>query len=556
MLRSRKVVEGAERAPHRSLFYAMGYSPEELEKPLIGVVNAANEMIPGHVHLDFISYAAKKGVIHAGGTPMEFPVIGICDGIAMGHEGMKYPLPSRELIADSIETMANAYQLDGLVLITNCDKIIPGMLMAVARLNLPAVIVSGGPMLSPLYEGEAVDLITVFEWIGRLKKGEISEEELEKLSMIACPGCGSCAGMFTANTMNCLSEALGMAIPGNGTVPAGYDGIRKRIAFKAGMKVVELVKRGIKARDIMTEEAFHNAIVLDLALGGSTNTVLHLPAIAHEAGVDLPLTKFDELSGRTPTLCKISPASRQHIEDLNRAGGIPAVLKELSKLNLLKLNAMTVMGVSLGEVIKDARVLDREVIRSVEDPYSERGGLAILWGNLAPDGAVVKEAAVKREMLHHAGKARVFNSEEEAIKAIYAGKIREGDVVVIRYEGPAGGPGMREMLAPTSAIAGMGLDGSVALITDGRFSGGSRGAVIGHVSPEAQRGGPIAIVKEGDEIEIDIPNRKLILRVSEEEIKRRLSEWTPPPPKYKTGYLARYSRLVSSANKGAVLLNP
>lgn len=554
MLRSRKVIEGAERAPHRSLFYAAGYSPEELKKPIIGIVNAANEIIPGHVHLDFIAYAAKRGVMHAGGTPVEFPVIGICDGIAMGHEGMRCSLPSREVIADSIELMTNAHQFDGLVLITNCDKIIPGMLMAAARLNIPAVIVSGGPMFSSIYKGESVDLSTVFEWVGKQKKGEIAEKELEGLEMIACPGCGSCAGMFTANTMNCLSEGLGMAVPGNGTVPAGFDGIRKRIAFKAGVRVVEMVKQGIKARDIMTEKAFENAIVLDLALGGSTNSVLHLTAIANEAGVELPLTKFDELSRKTPTICKLSPASKQHIEDLNRAGGIPAVLKELSRLGLLHLDAMTVMGVTMGELIKDVEILDRNVIRSVEDPYSPRGGLAILWGNLAPDGAVVKESAVKKEMLYHVGKARVFNSEEEAIEAIYGGKIREGDVVVIRYEGPAGGPGMREMLGPTSAIAGMGLDGSVALITDGRFSGASRGAVIGHVSPEAQRGGPIAIVEEGDEIEIDIPNRKLTLRVPDEEIKRRLAQWSPPPSKFKSGYLARYAKLVTSANKGAILL--
>lgn len=555
MLRSRKVIEGAERAPHRSLFYALGYSPEELKRPIIAIVNAANEIIPGHVHLDFIAYAAKRGVMYAGGTPIEFPVIGICDGIAMGHEGMKSSLPSREVIADSIELMVNAHHFDGLVLITNCDKIIPGMLMAAARLDIPAVIVSGGPMFSSLYKGESVDLSTVFEWVGKQKKGEITEEELEGLAMVACPGCGSCAGMFTANTMNCLSEGLGMAIPGNGTVPAGFDGMRKRIAFKAGVRVVEMVRNGIGARSIMTEKAFENAIVLDLALGGSTNSVLHLTAIAHEAGIELPLAKFDELSRKTPTLCKLSPASKQHVEDLNRAGGIPAVLKELSKLGLIHLDAMTVMGVTIGELIKTAEVLDRNVIRSVEDPYSPRGGIAILWGNLAPDGAVVKESAVKKEMLYHVGKARVFNSEEEAIEAIYGKKIKEGDIVVIRYEGPAGGPGMREMLGPTSAIAGMGLDGSVALVTDGRFSGASRGAVIGHVSPEAQRGGPIAVVQDGDEIEIDIPNRKLTLRLSDEEIRRRLSQWTPPPPKYKTGYLARYSRIVSSANRGAILLD-
>lgn len=555
MLKSRKVIDGAERAPHRSLFYALGYSPEELKRPLIAIVNAANEIIPGHVHLDFIAYAAKRGVMYAGGTPIEFPVIGICDGIAMGHEGMRSPLPSREVIADSIELMVNAHHFDGLVLITNCDKIIPGMLMAAARLDIPAVIVSGGPMFSSLYKGESVDLSTVFEWVGKQKKGEITEEELERLAMVACPGCGSCAGMFTANTMNCLSEGLGMAIPGNGTIPAGFDGMRKRIAFKAGVKVVEMVQKGIGARSILTEKAFENAIVLDLALGGSTNSVLHLTAIAYEAGIDLPLTKFDELSRKTPTLCKLSPASKQHLEDLNRAGGIPAVLKELSKLGLIHLDAMTVMGVTMGELIKEAEVLDRNVIRSVEDPYSPRGGLAILWGNLAPDGAVVKESAVKKEMLYHVGKAKVFNSEEEAIEAIYGKKIKEGDVIVIRYEGPAGGPGMREMLGPTSAIAGMGLDGSVALVTDGRFSGASRGAVIGHVSPEAQRGGPIAIVQDGDEIEIDIPNRKITLRLSDEEIRRRLSHWSPPPPKYKSGYFARYAKLVSSANRGAVLPN-
>ncbi len=553
MLKSRKAISGFERAPHRSLFYAMGYHPSQLEKPLIAVVNSANEVIPGHIHLDIIAQSVKNGILSAGGTPMEFPVIGICDGIAMGHEGMKNSLPSREIIADSIEAMINAYQFDGMVMITNCDKIIPGMLMAAARLDIPAIIVSGGPMLAGLHKGNVCDLISVFEAIGKYKKGEITEDELEDMAKVACPGCGSCAGMFTANTMNCLSEALGMALPGNGTIPAAYDGMRKRLAFEAGIRIVKLVKDNITARKILTKEAFLNAITVDLALGGSTNTVLHLTAIAHEAGITLDLKEFDRLSNKTPTLCKISPASPLHIEDLNKAGGISAVIKELAKTGLINTECVTVNGNTLGENIKDAKILDTQVIRTIENPYSPRGGLAILWGNIAPEGAVVKEAAVKPDMLTHTGPARVFDSEEEAVKAIYEKKIKPKDIVVIRYEGPAGGPGMREMLAPTSAIAGMGLDGSVALITDGRFSGGSRGAVIGHISPEAKRKGVIGIIKEGDQIEIDIPKRKINLLVSEEEIKKRLQNFTPLEKEITSKYLKRYAKLVESASKGAVL---
>ncbi len=551
--RSDLVTKGWERSPHRSLFYAIGYTPSDLERPLIGIVNAANEVIPGHIHLDMIAESAKRGVIKGGGTPMEFPSIGICDGIAMGHIGMKYPLPSRELIADSIEAMAQAYQFDGLLMITNCDKIIPGMLMAAARLDIPAVIVSGGPMLAGEFQNQDVDLISVFEALGKFKKGEMNEEELKKLEMRACPGAGSCSGMFTANTMNCLSEVLGMALPGNGTIPAAFSGMRKRLASEAGEYLMELVKKGITARKILTQEAFENAIMIDLALGGSTNTVLHLPAIAHEAGINLPLDLFNKFSDRIPNICKISPASRQHIQDLNRAGGIPAVMKEISKLGVLHLDAPTVTGKTIGEILEEAEVLDRDVIRSIENPYSTTGGLAILKGNLAPDGAVVKRSAVLPKMLTHSGPAVVFDSEEEAINAIFNGRIKKGDVVVIRYEGPAGGPGMREMLGPTSAIAGMGLDDSVALLTDGRFSGGSRGAAIGHISPEAYAGGIIGLLKDGDIIEIDIPNYSLNVKLTEEEIKRRKEAFQRPEPKFKHGYLARYSQMVLSASTGAVL---
>lgn len=554
MKRSDRVVKGVSRAPHRSLFYALGYHPSELSKPLVAVVNAANEIIPGHVHLDFIAQAVKRGVAAAGGVPIEFPVIGICDGIAMGHLGMHYSLPSRELIADSIECMVEAHAFDAMVLITNCDKIIPGMLMAAARLDIPAVMVSGGPMLSGPCDGQNLDLAKVFEGIGKVKAGKMTEAELERVELHACPGCGSCAGMYTANTMNCLAEALGMALPGNGTVPAAYDGIRKRMAYEAGVRVVEMWREGITPRSIMTRSAFRNAIAVDLALGGSTNTALHLPAIAHEAGLDLDIWEFDELSRRVPNLCRLSPASDQHIEDLNRAGGIPAVMKELSKIGVLDLSAPTVSGKTIGEIAEGAKVVDSSVIRSVEDPYSPTGGLVVLRGSLAPDGAIVKASAVSPSMRRRRGRAKVFNSEEAAVEAIYGGLVKPGDVVVIRYEGPAGGPGMREMLAPTSAIAGMGLDESVALITDGRFSGATRGAAIGHVSPEAYRLGPIALVEDGDEIEIDIEGRRLELLVPEEELAKRRAKISQPRPKIEKGYLARYVEFVSSASRGAVFL--
>ncbi|MGB9857561.1 MAG: dihydroxy-acid dehydratase [Dictyoglomaceae bacterium] len=553
MGRSDAVKKGIERAPHRSLFYAMGYTPDDLEKPLIGVVNSGNEMIPGHIHLDIIVQQVKAGILSAGGTPMEFRVIGICDGIAMGHKGMKYSLASRELIADSIEAMVEAYQLDGIILITNCDKIVPGMLMAAVRLNLPSIILSGGPMLVGRWRGKDVDLISVFEGIGQVKAGNLKEEELSELEQYACPGCGSCSGMFTANTMNCLSEALGIALPYNGTLPAAFDGMRKRLSKFAGKRIVELVKEGIKARDILTKTAFENAIAVDMALGGSTNTVLHLLAIAREAKVDLPLETFQKISEKTPNICKLSPASSQHIQDLHEAGGIPGVLKELLRGNLIDPSAMTVSGKTIGEIAKEAEIRNRNIIRSLEDPYSKDGGLTILYGNIAPEGAVVKKSAVSFKMLKHQGPARVFNSEEEAIKEIYAGNIKKGDVMVIRYEGPKGGPGMREMLGPTSALAGMGLDEDVALITDGRFSGGSRGAAIGHISPEAAEGGPIAFLKDGDIIEIDIPGRKLNVKLSEEELEKRKKEWKPIKKEIEFSYLRRYAALVTSASHGAVL---
>jgi len=553
MERSNSVKKGIERAPHRSLFYAMGYTPDELEKPLIGVVNSANEMIPGHIHLDIIAQAVKTGILEAGGTPMEFRVIAICDGIAMGHKGMKYSLASRELIADSIEAMVEAYQLDGIILITNCDKIVPGMLMAAARLNLPSLILSGGPMLAGRWRDKDVDLISLFEGIGQVKAGTLKEEDLYELEQYACPGCGSCSGMYTANTMNCLSEALGIALPFNGTLPAAYDGIRKRLSKEAGKRIVQLVKDDIKARDILTRTAFENAIAVDMALGGSTNTVLHLLAIAREANVDLPLETFQKIAEKTPNICKLSPASSQHIQLLHEAGGIPGVLKELLKGNLIDPSAITVSGKTIGEIARGAVVKDRNVIRTLEDPYGKDGGLTILYGNLAPEGAVVKKSAVSPKMLKHEGPARVFNSEEEAIKEIYAGHIKKGDVVVIRYEGPKGGPGMREMLGPTSALSGMGLDEDTALITDGRFSGGSRGAAIGHISPEAAEGGPIALLKDGDIIEIDIPERKLNVKLSAEELEKREKEWKPIKREIEFNYLRRYAALVTSASCGAVL---
>ena len=550
-MQSDKIKKGIERAPHRSLLKASGYTDEELRRPLIGIANSFNEIIPGHVHLRQVVEAVKAGVRLAGGTPMEFGIIGVCDGIAMNHEGMKYSLVSREIIADSVEIMARAHAFDALVLVPNCDKIVPGMLMAALRLDLPAIVVSGGPMLAGSYKGRKVNLISVFEAIGRLKSGEMSPDELQELEDVACPTCGSCAGMFTANSMNCLTEALGLALPGNGTIPA-VSSARIRLAKQAGMQIMELLKKKLTPRKIATEAAFHNAIAVDMALGCSTNTVLHLPAIAHEAQVDLSLKVFDEISRKTPCLCSLIPAGPHSVAELHEAGGIPAVMSELAKKGLIHKRVKTASGKSVGDIIKKAKVLDHQVIRPVEEPYRPEGGISILWGNLAPEGAVVKSSAVAPEMLHHEGPARVFESEEEAYEAILAGKIKEGDVIVIRYEGPKGGPGMREMLSPTSAIIGMGLGRSVALLTDGRFSGGTQGACVGHISPEAAEGGPIALVEEGDLIEIDIPNRRLTLKVSDGELERRRKAWKPKKKKV-SGVLARYAKLVTSGAKGAIL---
>lgn len=554
-MRSDEVKKGPARAAHRSLFYAMGYTPEELERPLIGVVNTQNEIVPGHFHLDFVTRAVKDGIRSAGGTPVEFSTIAADDGIAMGHIGMHYLLPSRELIADSVETMAQAHQFDALVLTTNCDKITPGMLMVAARLNIPAIIVSGGPMLPGKVKGQKADVSTLFEVTGKYIAGVASAEDMTDLEMAGCPGCGSCAGMFTANTMNCMAEALGLALPGNGTIPAVHAA-RLRLAKRAGAKIMELLEKGITPRDILTPEAFENALAVDMALGGSTNTVLHLPAIAYEAGLELPLSLIDAISRRTPYLCSMSPGGKHYLVDLDEAGGIQAVMKELSRRDLVHKTPMTVTGKTVGENIEQAEVADRNVIRSLEEPYRPEGGIAILFGNLAPEGAVVKQSAVDPSMLTRQGVAKVYDSEEAAFADIMARKIVKGDVVVIRYEGPRGGPGFREMLMPTSAIAGMGLDKDVALITDGRFSGASRGAAIGHISPEAADGGPIALVRTGDVIEIDIPNKRLDMKVSEDELKRRKAEWQPPKPKITTGYLARYAALVTSAATGAVLKVP
>lgn len=551
-MRSDVMKSGLARAPHRSLFKATGLTDEELARPIIGIVNSFNELAPGHVHLRSLAEAVKAGVRMAGGTPLEFSTIGVCDGIAMNHTGMKYSLASRELIADSVEVMAMAHPFDALVFITNCDKIVPGMLMAAARLNLPSIFISGGPMLAGRYQGRDVSLSNIFEAVGAVGAGKMTEEELAELEDCVCPGCGSCAGMFTANTMNCLTEALGMGLPGHGTAPA-VSAARLRLAKQAGMYIMDLLARNIRPRDIMTEAAFRNAVAVDMALGGSTNTCLHLPAIAREAGVDLPLKVFDELSRQVPQLCKLSPVGSHHIQDLHEAGGIPAVMAELGRAGMLDVSCLTVTGHTVADNCAGKGILNKGVIRPVEDPYSPDGGLAILYGNLAPEGAVVKKGAVLPEMLVHKGPARVFESEEEAFAAIIGGKIRPGDVVVIRYEGPKGGPGMQEMLSPTSALAGMGMDASVALITDGRFSGASRGASIGHVSPEAAAGGPLALVKEGDIIAIDIPARKLELLVEERELLRRREEWQPPAPKITTGYLARYARHVTSGARGAVL---
>ncbi len=549
-MRSDTVKKGSTRAAHRALFYAMGYTPEDLKKPLIGVVNAFNEIIPGHIHLRTIAEAVKTGVSAAGGTPMEFPSIGICDGIAMGHEGMRYPLASRELIADSIESVASAHAFDGLVLIPNCDKIIPGMLMAAARLNIPCVVVSGGPMMAGRHDQKEISVSQIFEAAGKFEAGEISATELDQMEQSACPGCGSCAGLFTANSMNCLTEALGMGLPGNGTIPAAHTGARKALAKKAGEAILELVKKDIKPRDIMTKNAFENAIAVDMGIGGSSNTVLHLTAIAHEAGIDLPLSLFDEISAKTPYITKLSPGGFHHLQDLNDAGGISAVIKELAKRGVIHTDAITITG-TMAERIENAVIRSSEVIKTVEEPYRNKGGIAILKGNLALDGAVVKESAVTEDMLVFEGKAKVFDSEEAAIEAILARKVFDGDVVVIRYEGPKGGPGMREMLNPTAVIAGMGL--KVALLTDGRFSGATRGACIGHVSPEAMEGGNIALVENGDTIFIDIPNRILEVKVSSEELAQRKANWKMPLPKVTSGYLARYARMVTSASTGAVL---
>ena len=551
-LRSAQVTQGVERAPARSLFYAMGYTKEELDRPLIGVVSAHSEIVPGHFNLDKITEAVKAGVRMAGGTPIMIPAIGVCDGIAMGHAGMKYSLASRELIADSVETMTMAHALDCLVLVPNCDKIVPGMVMAAVRMNIPAVVCSGGAMMPGLVDNEEVSLSKMFEAVGARKANIIDDAKLFEYETNTCPGCGSCAGMYTANSMNCLCEAVGIALPGNGTLPNVSSG-RMQLAKHAGMAIMELVERDIKARDIINTRSIYNAVACDMALGCSSNSVLHLLAIANEAGVDLNMDIFNEISAKVPNLCHLAPAGSTHISDLNRAGGIPAVQAELAKKGLLDLDAMTATGKTLGENIKGAYVKDYDLIRPIDHPYSETGGIAVLWGNIAEDGCVVKRSAVDPEMLCHTGPARVFDSEEDAIATIYAGGIHPGDVVVIRYEGPKGGPGMREMLNPTSALAGMKLDKCVALITDGRFSGASRGASIGHVSPEAAAGGTFGLLQEGDIIEIDIPNHKVNAQVSEEEFAARRAAYVAPAPKVTTGWLSRYAKLVSSANTGAVM---
>ncbi|HKM28505.1 MAG TPA: dihydroxy-acid dehydratase [Anaerovoracaceae bacterium] len=549
---SDNVTRGVEKAPMRSLFYAMGYTKEEIERPLIGIVSAHSEIVPGHMHLDKITEAVKAGVRMAGGTPIMVPAIGVCDGIAMGHVGMKYSLASRELIADSVETMAVAHQFDGLVLVPNCDKIVPGMLMGALRINLPTVVCSGGPMLAGLVGGEEASLSKIFEAVGARKAGIIDDEGLEEFEQNICPGCGSCAGMYTANSMNCLCEALGIGLPGNGTIPAVYSG-RIQLAKHAGMAIMNLVEKNIKSRDIVNEKAIKNALTCDMALGCSSNSVLHLLAIAKEAGVELSLETFNDLSGKTPNLCHLAPAGNTHIQDLNVAGGIQAVLGELSKKGMIDTTLMTANGKTVGENIKGKESLDPNSIRPIDNPYSETGGIAIMWGNIAREGCVVKRSAVAPEMLVHSGPARVFDSEDDAIAAIYAGEIKHGDVVVIRYEGPKGGPGMREMLNPTSALAGMKLDKSVALITDGRFSGASRGASIGHVCPEAAAGGNIGLIQEGDIIEIDIPASKINVKVSDEELAERRKSYKAPEPNVKTGWLARYAKMVGLASKGAVM---
>ena len=553
-MRSDAVKTGTQQAPHRSLFNALGMTKEEMDRPLVGIVSSYNEIVPGHMNLDKITQAVKLGVAMAGGTPVMFPAIAVCDGIAMGHIGMKYSLVTRDLIADSTEAMAMAHQFDALVMIPNCDKNVPGLLMAAARLNVPTVFVSGGPMLAGHLNGHKTSLSSMFEAVGAYAAGKLDEDGLTECEMKTCPTCGSCSGMYTANSMNCLTEVLGMGLKGNGTIPAVYSE-RIRLAKHAGMQVMEMYRQNIRPRDIMTEDAILNALTVDMALGCSTNSMLHLPAIAHEIGMDFDITFANEISAKTPNLCHLAPAGPTYMEDLNEAGGVYAVMNELNKLGLLHTDCMTVTGKTVGENIKDCVNLNPEVIRPVENPYSKTGGLAVLTGNLAPDGSVVKRSAVVPEMMVHEGPARVFECEEDACEAILSGKIKEGDVVVIRYEGPKGGPGMREMLNPTSEIAGMGLGSTVALITDGRFSGASRGASIGHVSPEAAVGGPIALVEEGDIIKINIPENRLELAVSDEELARRKAGWTPREPKVKTGYLARYASMVTSGNRGAILVS-
>ncbi len=552
-MNSDQIKIGVERAPNRSLLNALGLTEEELSRPLVGIVSSYNEIVPGHMHLDKITEAVKAGVRMAGGTPIMFPAIAVCDGIAMGHIGMKYSLVTRDLIADSTEAMVMAHQFDGLVMVPNCDKNVPGLLMAAARLDIPTIFCSGGPMLAGhLKDGRRTCLSHMFEAVGAYHAGTMGESDVCEYVENACPSCGSCSGMYTANSMNCLCEAIGMALPGNGTVPAPYSA-RLRLAKKAGMQIMELIKKDIRPHDIMTEDAFHNAETVDMALGCSTNTMLHLPAIAHEAGLSISLDMSNDISRNTPNLCHLAPAGDTFMEDLDRAGGVFAVMKELTKKNLLKLDVMTVTGKTMAENLENVRNTDENIIRPIDNPYSQSGGIAVLKGNIAVDGCVVKQSAVAPEMMQHRGPARVFNSEEEAITAIYGKQIKAGDVVVIRYEGPKGGPGMRQMLNPTSAICGMGLGESVALITDGRFSGATRGAAIGHVSPEAAAGGNIALIEEGDMISIDITNFKINVEVSEDELAKRRAAWVCPEPKIKTGYIARYAKLVTSADKGAVL---
>ena len=561
MKKSDNAIKGTARAPHRSLFYASGYTDEELNQPMVGIICAKNELIPGHIELDRIAEAVKAGVRLAGGTPVEFPAIGVCDGIAMGHEGMKYSLVTRELIADSVECVAKAHQFDALVMIPNCDKIVPGMLMAAARLDLPTVFVSGGPMMpghlpghdpSNPYSDKNLSLTDMFEAVGGLAVGKVTEDQLNELAQYACPGCGACSGMFTANSMNCLTEVLGLGLPGNGTIPA-VTGRRIQLAKHAGMQVMEMYKRGITARKMMTKENFENALTADMALGCSSNTMLHVPAIMHEAGLSLDLHEVNEISNRTPNLCHLAPAGHTFMCELDDAGGVQAVLAELAKKKLIHTDLITATGKTIAENIKNVRNRNPEILRPIENPYSDNGGIAVLFGNLAPNGTVVKRSACAKELMKHTGPARVFNGEEEAMEAVQNRKINPGDVVVIRYEGPKGGPGMREMLAVTAALAGQGMDKQVALITDGRFSGATRGASLGHCSPEAAVGGPIGLVEEGDKITLDINNYKITLEVSDEELERRRAAWKPIEPKVKTGYLARYAKLVSSADKGAIL---